>query len=143
MLKGTKALEIPMAYQAVDGVVAGNSETGWQKALVRNLTEQIASPPVSKNDRLADNDPLTTPDRSDAISIIQRVGGLSIGELDKTIQGLQQLRAFLASEEERMRREMAEYLKLTQSSMNSTKAMSEMIANFGSVLEDAGKRSNP
>jgi hypothetical protein len=70
---------------------------------------------------------------TDAIAIIQRVSGLSIGELDRTIQRLQQLRDFLLSEEERMRREMAEYLKLTQSAISSTKAMSEMIANFGSV----------
>jgi hypothetical protein len=122
-----------MAYEAMNRVVAANSEAGWQKAVVRNLAEQIASPPASKDDRPADTEPVTTPDRSDAIAIIQRVGGLTIGELDKTIQGLQQLRAFLASEEERMRREMEEYLKLTQSSISSMKAMSEMIANFGSV----------
>jgi hypothetical protein len=31
-----------MAYQAVNPVVAGNPEA-WQKTVVRNLTEQIAS----------------------------------------------------------------------------------------------------
>jgi hypothetical protein len=136
-----------MAYQAVNRLVAGDSEAdkGWQKTVVRHLTEQMASAPLPAESPPPGGEGVTSsmPDQSDVTAIIQRVAGLSIGELDKTIQGLQQLRAFLASEEERMRREMAEYLKLTQSSISSTKAMSEMIANFGSVLGDAGKRSDP
>jgi hypothetical protein len=63
--------------------------------------------------------------------------------LDKTIQELQKVRGFLVSEEERVRREMADYLKLTQATISSTKAMAESIAKIGSVLEDAGKKPNP
>jgi hypothetical protein len=62
--------------------------------------------------------------------------------LDKTIQELQKVRGFLVSEEERMRREMADYLKLTQATISSTKAMAESIANIGSVVADAGKKPN-
>jgi hypothetical protein len=84
----------------------------------------------------------TTSDQPDAIAIIQRVSGLSIGELDKTIHELQKVRDFLVSEEERMRRDIAEYLKLTQSSISSMRAMSANIANIGSVLSGAGKAPN-
>jgi hypothetical protein len=127
-----------MAYQAVNRVVAANSEADntWQTAVVRSITDEMLIPPPPPADMLADKDRVTSQNASeqpDAIAIIQRVGGLSIGELDKTIQRLQQVRAFLVNEEERMRREMAEYMKLTQSAINSTKAMTEVIANFGSA----------
>jgi hypothetical protein len=132
-----------MAYQAVNRVVAGNSEAGWQNTVVRNLTEQIASPAPSKDDRPADNEPVTSPDRSDATGIIQRVSGLSIGELDKTIQALQKVRGFLVSEEERMRREIADYLKFAQATISSTKTMAETIAHLESGAAVADKKPNP
>jgi hypothetical protein len=133
-----------MAYQAVNRVVAGNSEGDktWQTAVVRNLTEEMSFPPVPAKDRPVDKERVSSPDQSDATSIIQRVSGLTIGELDKTIQELQKVRGFLVSEEERMRREMADYLKLTQATISSTKAMGESIANIGSVVADAGKKPN-
>jgi hypothetical protein len=134
-----------MAYQAVSRVVAGNSEAdkSWQRAVVRDLTEELSSPPAA--DRPADKERVSpiVPDQSDATTIIQRVSALSIGELDKTIQELQKVRGFLVSEEERMRREMTDYLKLTQAAISSTKAMAETIAHFGSVVTDAAKKPNP
>jgi hypothetical protein len=122
-----------MAQQAGNRVVTGNQD--WHAEVVRNLGEEMSPPPIPTPDRPADKEPVNSspPDQSDAISIIKRVSGLSIGELDKIIQHLQKVRAFLVSEEDRMRREMAEYLKLTQSSISSTKTMSEMLANFGSA----------
>jgi hypothetical protein len=135
-----------MAYQAVNRVVAGSLEgdKSWQRAVVRDLTEELSSPPQSTADRPAERERMipSMPDQSDVTSIIQRVSGLSIGELDKTIQELQKVRGFLVSEEERIRREMADYLKLTQCAIGSTKAMLETIAHFGSVVTDAGKKPN-
>jgi hypothetical protein len=124
-----------MAYQAVHRVVAASSEADktWQTAVVRNMTDEMLIPPPPPADMLADKERVTSqnaPEQTDTIAIIQRVGGLSIGELDKTIQRLQQVRAFLVSEEDRMRREMGEYMK---SAINATKAMTEVIANFGSA----------
>jgi hypothetical protein len=135
-----------MAYQAVHRAVAANSEAEktWQTAVVRSLTEEMSSPPSPATDRPADNERVhsSAPDQSDATSIIQRVSGLTIGELDKTIQELQKVRGFLVSEEERMRREMADYLKLTQAAISSTKTMAESIAHFGSVLTDTKKANS-
>ena len=111
--------------------------------MVRHLTEQMAIPtPPPTEDHPAAQEPVSSaaPDQTHAIAIIQRVSGLSIGELDKTIQELQKLRAFLVSEEERMRQEMADYLKLSHATINSTKTMAESIAHFGSVLEGRGQK---
>src|SRR4051812_16216189 len=111
-----------MANQAVNRFVAGDGEAdnGWQKTVVRNLTEQMASPPPPLERRPPDHEGASSgvPDQSDVTAIIQRVGALSVGELDKIIQELQKVRVFLVSEEERMRREMADYLKLTQATVS-------------------------
>jgi hypothetical protein len=143
---GEEALEIRMAYQAVNRAIAGNTEAGqgWQETVARHLTEEMSSPPPPPVDMFADKARAasTASDQPDAIAIIQRVSGLSIGELDKTIQELQNVRNFLVSEEERMRRDIAEYLKLTQSSIRSMRAMSANIANIGSVISDAAKAPN-
>ncbi len=136
-----------MAYQAVNRVIAGNPEAdkGWQKTVVRHLTEEMSSPPPPPENWPADNERASsnTADQPEPTSIIRRVGELSIAEMDKTIQELQKVRAFLVSEEERMRRELTEYMKLTQSAISSTKTMSEAIANFGTVVADAGRKPNP
>ncbi len=131
-----------MAYQSVNRVIAGDSEVDkpWQKAVVRHLTEEMSA----STDRPAntERESSSASDQPDVIAVIQRVGGLSITELDRTIHELQKVRGFLVSEGERMSREIAEYLKLTQAAITSTQAMSENIANFGSVVADAGKKAS-
>jgi hypothetical protein len=68
-----------MAYQAVNRVVPGNSDADktWQTAVVRNLTEEMSSPPLGTTDRVTDKERVSSgaPDQSDATSIIQRVAG--------------------------------------------------------------------
>jgi hypothetical protein len=131
-----------MAYQAVNRVVAGNSEADkpWQKAVLRDLANQIPIPPPPTQDRPADNERVSSnvPD-PDPSAIIQRVSELSISETDRIIQELQKLRGFLVSEGERMHREMADYLKLAQSTISSTRVMSETIPT---VVANAGKETN-
>jgi hypothetical protein len=104
------------------------------------LANQIPIPPPPTQDQPADNERVSSnvsdPDPS---SVIQRVSELSISEVDKIIQELQKVRGFLVSEGERMRREMADYLKLAQSTISSTKAMSETIP---AVAVNAGKETN-
>jgi hypothetical protein len=130
-----------MAYQAVNRAVAGNSEADkpWQKAVFRNMAEQIPTPSPPAQDRPSDNERVSSniPD-PDPSAIIQRVSQLSIDETDKIIQELQKLRGFLLSEGERMRREIADYLKLAQATISSTKAMSETIPP---MTVDAGKEN--
>jgi hypothetical protein len=133
MLEARELLGFQMTQQVENRLVAGNPD--WHAAVVRNLTDEMSPPRIPTPDRPADKELVSSnsPEQSDPTSIIQRVSGLTIGELDRIIQQLQKVRSFLVSEEERMRREIAEYLKLSQSSISSTKAMSEMLANFGSA----------
>jgi hypothetical protein len=61
--------------------------------------------------------------------------------MDRSIQELQKARNFLRNEQERMRLEVAEYLRLTQTAMGSAKAVSASIASFGTVAEEVDKNS--
>jgi hypothetical protein len=80
---------------------------------------------------------LTVP--SDVSTLLERMSGLSLAEMDKAIQELQKARNFLRNERERLRLEIVEHLRLTQAAMGSAKAVSASVASFGTVAEDFGK----
>jgi hypothetical protein len=67
---------------------------------------------------------------SDVSMLLERMSGPSLAEMDRTIQELQRVRNFLRNERERMRLEMAEYLRLTKAAMGSAKAVSASVASF-------------
>jgi hypothetical protein len=76
---------------------------------------------------------------SDVSTLLERMSGASIAEMDKAIQELQKARNFLRNEKERLRLEIAEHLRLTKAAMGSARAVSENITRFGTVAEDVGK----
>jgi hypothetical protein len=76
---------------------------------------------------------------SDVNTLLERMSGLSLAEMDKAIQELQKARNFLRNEKERLRLEIVEHLRLTKAAMGSARAVSENIARFGTVAEDVGK----
>jgi len=61
-------------------------------------------------------------------SLLQRVAGTSVQEIDRLIAELQSLRETLSTEGERVRREIARYATLSQSALQSTKIIGESIA---------------
>jgi hypothetical protein len=66
-------------------------------------------------------------------SLLQRVAGASVQEIDRLIAELQSLRETLSTEGERVGREIARYATLSQSAMQSTKIIGESIAQWGQV----------
>ena len=76
---------------------------------------------------------------SDLNAFLERVSGLSLAEIDRSIQELQKARSFLRNERERLRLEIAEHLRLTQAAIGSAKAVSASVASFGTVADDVGK----
>ena len=62
-------------------------------------------------------------------TFLQRVAGFSIAEIDRIIAELHSLREMLQSKGERVQREIAEYSHLTQSAIQSTKIITEALAN--------------
>ena len=66
-------------------------------------------------------------------SLLQRVAGTSIQEIDKLITELQTLRDRLTTEAARVQREIVEYATLSQAAMQSTKIIAESISSWKKV----------
>ena len=64
-------------------------------------------------------------------SLLQRVAGASVQEIDRLVAELQGLRETLSTEGERVAREVARYATLSQSAMQSTKIIGESVAHWG------------
>jgi hypothetical protein len=60
---------------------------------------------------------------------MQRIAGSSIAEIDRLTSELQSLRELLQSEGARVQRELTEYARLNQSAMQSTRLISERLAD--------------
>jgi hypothetical protein len=63
-------------------------------------------------------------------SLLQRVAGTSVQEIDRLIAELQTLRDLLQNEGQRVQREITEYAHLSQSAMQSTRVIAESLANW-------------
>ncbi len=63
-------------------------------------------------------------------SLLQRVAGTSVQEVDRLIAELQALRELLSKEGARVQREIVEYANLSQSAMQSTKIIAESLAKW-------------
>jgi hypothetical protein len=131
-----------ITYQGGIGAMAKNQELNEE---MRELIEEGTSTSLIKGlDALNRNHVNTTTNveaavPSDVNTLLERMSGASLAEMDKAIQELQKARNFLRNEKERLRLEIAEHLRLTKAAMGSARAVSENITRFGTVAEDVGK----
>ena len=70
-------------------------------------------------------------------TLIDRVSGASVREIEKLIAELESLRDFLQTEGQRVQREISGYAQLSQSAMSSTKIMVESVAKWKAAIEQA------
>ena len=63
-------------------------------------------------------------------TLLQRVAGTSVQEIDRLISELQTLRELLHEEGARVQREIAEYAQLSHSAMQSTKIIAESLSQW-------------
>jgi hypothetical protein len=68
-------------------------------------------------------------------SLIQRVSGVSVAEIEKLIAELQTLRDYLHSEAQRVQREITEYAQMSQAATKSTRAIAESLAQWKQAAE--------
>jgi hypothetical protein len=66
-------------------------------------------------------------------SLLQRVAGTSVQEIDRLIAELQSLREMLSVEGARVQREIVQYATLSQSAMQSTKIIAESLSHWKKV----------
>jgi hypothetical protein len=65
-------------------------------------------------------------------SVIERVSGASVAEIDRVIAELTRVREMLRSEGERVQREIAGYATLSQAAMTSMKIIAESVTTWKS-----------
>ena len=70
---------------------------------------------------------------SNISSLLQRVSGTSVQEIDKLIGEPQTLREMLATEGARVQREIVEYATLSQAAMQSTKIIAESLGHWKKI----------
>jgi hypothetical protein len=63
-------------------------------------------------------------------SLIQRVSGTSVLEIEKLIDELQTLRDYLLNEGQRIQREITEYAQMSQTATKSTKLIAESLVQW-------------
>ena len=63
-------------------------------------------------------------------TLLERVAGSSVAEIDRLRSELHNLRELLRSEGARVQREITEYARLSQSAMQSTKIISESLVKW-------------
>jgi hypothetical protein len=63
-------------------------------------------------------------------TLLQRVAGTSVQEIDRLISELQALRDMLHNEGARVQREIVEYATLSQAAMQSTKIIAESLTHW-------------
>ena len=64
------------------------------------------------------------------VTLLQRVAGTSVQDIDRLISQLQTLRDILQEQGARVQRNLAEYAHLSQSAMQSTKIIAESLAQW-------------
>ena len=74
--------------------------------------------------------PETGEPAADINSLIQRVSGASLIEVERVINELTQVRDMLRSEGERVQREIAGYASLSQAAMTSMKIIADSLAQW-------------
>jgi hypothetical protein len=131
-----------MTYQRVVRTMAKNQEPNEE---MRELIEESTSTSLLNQlgalnrDRANETPNIGVAVPSDVSTLLERMSGLSLAEMDKAIQELQKARNFLRNERERLRLEIVEHLRLTQAAMSSAKAVSTSVATFGTVAGDFSK----
>jgi hypothetical protein len=68
-------------------------------------------------------------------SLVQRVAGASVLEIDKLVSELQGLRNFLRGEADRVQREMAGYVHLSDAAMKSTTIIADSMSQWKNAID--------
>ena len=118
----TETSEVDTNLAAVSEVEAGIRD------FVRNdiayLRRPVASPET------APTDPNTGATVNNVNSLIQRVAGTSLAEIEKLIGELESLRDLLHAEGQRVQREISGYAQLSQAAMKSTRMIADNVTQW-------------
>ena len=96
---------------------------------VRNDIAYLRRPPVASPET-APLEPNTEATVNNVNSLIQRVAGTSLAEIEKLISELESLRDLLHAEGQRVQREISGYAQLSQAAMKSTRMIADNVTQW-------------
>jgi hypothetical protein len=115
LLKSRESVDVDTSVEtAVEGEI---------REFVRRDFASVRRPPENDGEVVANN----------ISSLLQRVSGSSVQEIDRLIGELQTLRDMLQTEGARVQREIIQYANLSQAAMQSTKIIAESLTNWKKV----------
>jgi len=103
--------------------VAEAQVEGEIREFVRRDVSTLRRSPESESELVANN----------IGTLLQRVAGTSVQEIDRLISELKMLREMLQNESQRVQREIVEYATLSQAAMQSTKIITESLTHWKKV----------
>jgi hypothetical protein len=118
------------AREPAEDKAAESEVEGEIREFVRRDVATLRRQPESDSEMVASN----------ISSLLQRVSGTSVQEIDKLISELQTLREMLANEGARVQREIVEYATLSQAAMQSTKIIAESLGHWKKVPDAPSMR---
>ena len=97
---------------------------------IRDFVRRERDPVLSRRTRLAGN--AGDADLDNIASLIQRVAGTSVAEIDRLIAELQSVRDYLQAESDRVQRETTRFTHLSQTALASVKIITESMGQWKS-----------
>jgi hypothetical protein len=116
--------EVDSNLAAVSEVEAGIRD------FVRNDIAYLRRPPGMLNADEPALEPSAEATVTNVNSLIQRVAGTSLGEIEKLISELESLRDLLHAEGQRVQREISGYAQLSQAAMKSTRMIADNVTQW-------------
>jgi hypothetical protein len=113
-----------------DGNLAAVSEVeAGIRDFVRNDVAYLRRPPMQAGSELA-LDPTAEATVNNVNSLIQRVAGTSLAEIENLVSELEGLRDLLHTEGQRVQREISGYAQLSQAAMKSTRMIADNVSQW-------------
>ena len=122
--------KLDTAEAEMDGAAATEVEAGIRD-FVRNDVAYLRRPMANEQPHDANAEAAV----NNVNSLIQRVAGTSLSEIEHLITELEGLRDLLHAEGQRVQREISGYAQLSQAAMKSTRVIAENVAQWKRTAE--------
>ena len=120
--------EIEATEEGDNNLAAVTEVEAGIRDFVRNDIAYLRRPPIAAE--AAPLDPSAEATVNNVNSLIQRVAGTSLAEIEKLISELESLRDLLHAEGQRVQREISGYAQLSQAAMKSTRMIADNVAQW-------------
>jgi hypothetical protein len=126
-LSGDRAMPPPNERSLEEAMAAASAAEGE----IRDFVRRERDPALGRRSRLQAGGTADI-DTENITSLIQRVAGSSVAEIDRLIAELQSVRDYLQAESDRVQRETTRFTHLSQTALASVKIITESMGQWKS-----------